>query len=128
MSQPFYKDKKFIKLNDEWRKKLKKSGFQDIEDEDENIDRGSWDFRMKRVQRIYRTKSEYYYMATQFLNDYKFESVLEKTIWTYHAEGVSVRDIVKLLNELKLSKYKHWSSVHIILQKLEAKMYEMYNR
>lgn len=114
MSQKFHKTKTFLELDKEWKKKLKDSGFNDIEDESENIDRGSWDFRTTKVMNSFNTKSEYYYRATQFLNDYNFDTALDKTVWMYHAEAIGVRDISKLLIKLKICKLRHVSIFNIV--------------
>lgn len=126
MSQKFNKTKKFKDLQEKWRKKLKKSGFNDIEDENENIDRGSWDFRTKKVLDSYQTKKDYYYRATQFLNEYNFDTQLDKIIWEYHVEAIGVRGIAKILNKLKLSKFRH-VSVFNIITRLNREMREFYS-
>lgn len=131
MSQKFYNDPKFIKLNAKWRKKLEKAGFDDIENENENIDRGSWDFHTAKSKASQQTKTEYYYLATQFLNDHPFETILDKTVWTYHTEALGVRDIAKLLKKLGiLNKFQTHSlkhaSVFNIVKRLKKLMYERY--
>lgn len=126
MSQKFNKTKEFKALNDKWQKKLKKSGFEDIEDEKGNIDRGSWDFRTKKVLYSYQTKVEYYYKATQFLNDYNFETPLDRAVWTYHVEGIGRREIAKLLQKLKMSTLEH-ASIGFIIVRLNKEMVEFYN-
>lgn len=64
-------------------------------------------------------------MATKFLNDYKFETNRERIIWEYHTEGISVRDIVKLLKKARLKRvYRRivWETI----SKLENTMKKMY--
>lgn len=126
MSQKFYKTNEFKQLDAEWKKKLKDSGFEDLEDDQENIDRGSWDFRRPKAIRAHQTKTEYYYMATQFLNDYNFDTELEKIIWTYHTEGIGVRNISKILNAAKISTLKK-QAIHNIIMHLNRNMRELYS-
>lgn len=49
------------------------------------------------------SKVEYYGMATRFLNEYEFTTELEHVIWEYHTNGISIRDITKLLNNVRTS-------------------------
>ncbi len=125
MAQKFNKTKEFKQLESEWRNKLKDSGFEDIEDADGNIARGSWDYRTKKVINSYKTKVDYYYMATQFLNDYNFETPLDKAVWAYHIEGIGVRDIAKLLQDLKMTTLKRMSISYTIIR-LRKQMHDFY--
>lgn len=49
-------------------------------------------------------RQEYYYMATHFLTNYAFETKLDEVIWAYHVEGISERNIVKILNKVRKKK------------------------
>lgn len=104
---------------------MKESGFEDIEDECGYIDRGSWDFRTRKVQHSYQTKLDYYYLAAQFLNDYKFDNRMDETVWMYHSEGMSEREIVELLKPLNLGDWCR-ATIGSIIRRLNREMKEFY--
>lgn len=120
----FYDSAEFKQLNKEWKDKLEKSGFKDVEREDGCLKTHASNFRSKEFLKNYQSKAEYYYMAAQFLNEYKFESVIEKTIWEKHSEGIGVRVIAK---EFKAKGTKiSYPSVWLIVDRLKKTMYAMY--
>lgn len=120
----------YEKLRAVWYAKLKKEGFDDIETDEYHLKTWSSKFASKKSQELWRSKEAYYYMTTTFLNDYKFESKLEKIIWEYHSEAISVRDIVKLLRSLHYRKIGTASvdrnSVWAVIHHLETIMKNMY--
>lgn len=67
---------------------------------------------------------EYYYLAFHFLNEYKFETDMERFIWEQHTDGVSYRNIGKMLASkgTKISK----NTVNKIVNKLETLMKQKY--
>lgn len=124
----------YNKLKKIWDKKLAKSGFKDIE-------KNEYDFKPNKSSAIFtRTtgrsqssltpismaaKRDYYIMAEHFLNDHEFESRLDKIIWEYHANGISVRNIAITLNKVRKKKiYK--SQVWLIVNRLEQAMKNLY--
>ena len=118
----------YNKIRAVWYKKLKDEGFEDIEQDEDTLK--SWSsthFNKKGFSPEYRmSKIEYYQMATNFLNDYTFESNLDKIIWEYHAEAISTRDIAKLLTAAKIKKkMSHWP-VFCVIKRLEEAMKRMY--
>ncbi len=116
---------KFKALQKVWYDKLAKSGFEDIERDEENLKFPLINKFSESEKETYlehwKAQRDYYYMATHFLNSYKFETKLEEIIWAYHAEGISVRDIAKLLNRVKKEKTNR-TSVWQIIKKLEKTM------
>ncbi len=99
------------KLQAVWYKKLKKSGFDDIEkNEYELIEPSSIFSRTTgRSESSLTTigkeaKRDYYMMATDFLNTYEFTSDLERIIWEYHSNGLSLKDICETLNKIRRKK------------------------
>ena len=121
----------FKKLKDTWYKKLKKSGFVDIEkNEYGDLKESSAIFantKASGVEKplIYNTyKEEYYRLANQFLNEHAFETSRERAIWEYHANGMSIRDIVKTLKKVRIKAYKH--GVWGIIVKLRILMKQKY--
>lgn len=107
-------DKSFKSLQAEWDKKLKASGFEDIEDR--NSDKEflkSWHsdyFRCRYTTDEFEAKREYYEMACRFLHEVFFDSDTllffgvrdeEREIWELHSKGNSIRDIAALLGVKK---------------------------
>lgn len=104
-----------------WYEKLKKSGFVDIEDTNSSKQYlKSWHsiyFHCRYTPQSFEEKQEYYRRAGIFLHDHKFDSRLEKAIWSLHSEGMSIQ---KIGHELNLSSTNgNWkNSVPYILKKL----------
>lgn len=119
--QPSYES-----LKKTWYAKLKKSGFEDLEKDEYNFKAGTHGsyFRTKETVRNYYAKSEYYSIAGQFLHNYEFESNLEKVIWEYHANGISIRNIVMLLKKVRIKRNK--DDIHKVLKKLVTEMKKRY--
>ncbi len=121
----------YEKQRDIWYKKLKKEGFDDIESNEDNLKSWSSRFATKRSVELQQDREAYYTMATTFLNSYAFESPLEKAIWEYHVEAISIKDIAKLLRKAKVrkiaGKYKvDHNSVWSVVSKLEKAMKRIY--
>lgn len=114
-------------LKDLWYKKLAKTGFYDIEWDEYDFKDVTPSVRFSRpiVIRNWHAKSEYYSMAGRFLHEYKFASNLEKAIWDYHSNGISARNIVKLLKKVKVIK-PNKDNISTIIKRLVGKMKEMY--
>lgn len=115
----------YDKLRALWYEKLKEEGFKDIESMDGKIKVWSSSVSRKNPPDIWQAKAAYYRMATSFLHDYTFENAVEKTIWEYHAFGISIRDIVATLNATKVIKTNR-DAVWIITKRLENAMKNMY--
>ncbi len=107
-----------------WYKKLEQSGFKDIEKDEHRLKQWSSKLNTDVVRRNWEAKNEYYSMARRFLNNYKFESNLEKNIWAYHAEGISARNISKLLKKVRINKY--FVTISVITRRLAYEMKKMY--
>jgi hypothetical protein len=98
----------YPKLKKIWYKKLKDSGFNDIETPSGDLKGGSLNWRFNSafaVRYSHASRQEYYYLANQFLESHNFESELHRTIWTYHTEGTSTRDIAKILKDAGIGKF-----------------------
>ena len=116
------------KLKKIWSDKLKASGFNDIE-----TSRGylkNFTISKSRVVNyqygIATSRDEYYRLAQTFLNEYNFETELERIVWEYHANGISYRDIGKLLEQTKVVKWNNRTSVYNIIKPLKKKMLDKY--
>lgn len=115
----------FDKLQDEWDKKLYDSGFRDIETRDDRLKTWSTKLFSYHQSDAWEAKRSYYQMAENFLGDYKFDTEREKTIWAYHAEGISCRDIAKIFKDAKVKGLSK-SMVFAVIKKLKMKMYALY--
>lgn len=108
MSQSF-KTKEFKQLKDKWYKKLAKAGFTDIEQDEDNLHK--WDsFRFigDRTKSNYQYNPEYFTLASLFLDSHKFKTSRDLKIWTLHAEGKTIREIVKILKEKRIKSCRAW--------------------
>lgn len=115
------------KLQTLWYKKLKAAGFEDAELNENDLKASSHRFIIGHnyVKESWEAKQEYYRLASHFLNDHVFEASLDKTIWEYHSNALSVRDIAIVLKKagvLKMTK----SSVLNVVQRLSDIMKERY--
>jgi hypothetical protein len=113
--------KAFKELQSKWYGKLKKSGFDDIEQDEEHLKIWHSHFFLSRYDATkYEAKEEYYRMAGHFLNDYKFKTKVEKLIWQYHCDGISLREITDRLKEK--GHRAHKNGVHKTVQGLTELM------
>lgn len=83
-------------LQKKWYKKLKDSGFNDIEDVNSKKQwLKRWDdyyFRRRFNKTTFEARECYFQAAVDMLNTHKF-SRLGRMIWKRHAEGMEVREI-----------------------------------
>lgn len=100
------KTQDYKKLKHLWYKKLKASGFVDIEYEHNATRQNAADFRRKGFRDTIESKREFYELANVFLHVHKFESNLNKTIWEYYSNGISIRNIAKLLKTARIKRMK----------------------
>ena len=117
----------FKKLQQDWYKKLKDSGFEDIERPNGLLK--MWSSEYERFISIYdRTtwiaKAQYFQLAENFFHDYKFETEKDKLIWGWHKENISIRNIVKKLKLQEISTNR--DAVHKTIIKLKKSMFTLY--
>lgn len=115
-------------LKEVWYKKLVRSGFNDIEQDEYNfkgVAHSSYFIRPQSLE-SWQSKEEYYRMARNFLNDYSFSSRAEIIIWEYHSEGILVPDILNLLKRVRIKRFNR-DDVHKIIRNLRTEMKKMYN-
>lgn len=113
------------KLQRLWYRKLKDSGFKDIEHSSGALDRSYT--KSKRTQVEIEVIQYYYSMASALLNDHKFVDPIEKTIWEYYSEGMSAREISEVLEQAGVKKKRH-VTVSKIIKRLETIMKVKYLR
>ncbi len=107
-------------LQAKWYKKLAKAGFEDIEDVSSPREflkewHGSW-FRSRGHTDQFLAKESYFYPAGHFLTNYEFDNEVERKVWAFHSEGLSLREIAARMR---------WKSHHkatIIIKKLRKEM------
>lgn len=115
------KTNNFLSIRAEWYDKLAQCGFVDIEDwHHQHSPLKSWhSLRWRNKEPIVLIAQQAYFSkASQFLNEYIFETEEEHQIWFFHSEGFSVREI-----EAKLSISR--SHVHKIIVNLREKMNDL---
>lgn len=120
-----FKTKKFKELQKKWYKKIEKEGFKDIETDEDHLK--EWDSHIfsRYSPHIMASKEEYFRLAGQFSNSYEFESLRERLIWEYHAEGLSFNEISEKLKKRGYKVHSR-SSMHIIVKKLADEMFKRY--
>lgn len=124
--------KQFKSLQREWYKKLKATGFEDAEKNEElkeysssRLYRGQNNGQeFETVSMLTESKAEYYRLVGYFLYDHKFENWLERRIWKEHADGMSYREtsVMLIKDKVKCGRTKVWR----ILTKLKKQMFELY--
>ena len=124
MANPF-QTKKFLDLKKKWYTKLEKSGFNDIETDENHMKEWDSSFFARYNIHSVAAKTEYYRLAGQFLHQHEFSSDKEKKIWTLHCEGLSVYQIS---DKMSRSKSSSKSSIHLVVQRLANKMLEKHGK
>lgn len=89
---------KFKKLQKTWYKKLADTGFVDIERHGDKQTSHAARFADNYDPITTPAKEHYYRVASQMLYEYDFKDELERAAWELHCEGLSIRNIVKTLN------------------------------
>lgn len=114
----------FNALRDFWYKKAEESGFEDHEHPDGRLKARSdrWvDIRRLRMQ---ESNEAYFKLARQFLFDHTFIKERDRILWEYHVEGLSTREISKILKTVKIKLSK--PQVARDLKRMKAIMKRMY--
>lgn len=109
----FYETDSFKKLNDKWDQKLKRSGFQDIENDNERKNH----LVSKQQITIDPARVVYFAKCRDWLNSHKFKNVIDEFIFEHHCEGYSNHEIADML-ELYHLRPLHQSNVARRLLKL----------
>jgi len=121
-----FKTKKFQKLKDKWYRKLERTGFEDIEQDEKSLK--VWEsqaFSDHRYNRhTFAEKQEYYSLAGRFYHEHEFASEKLKQIWKYHSEGLSITEIHKRLRTKKRGFSR--PNIHLLIKKLAKEMLKKY--
>jgi hypothetical protein len=117
----------YNQLKAKYYKKLKDSGFKDIEHGTDLINSGvPYLIRVaENKTTAYSETAEYYYMCQCFLHEHTFDTTLEKVIWEYYTEGLSYRQIESTLLKVKIKNYKR-DKIWRIIKRLESLMKARY--
>lgn len=119
----------FNSLKAKWYKKLAKEGFKDIERDEDTLKSYSGTRRgdVNGTVADWQAKAQYFQMATNFLNDYRFESEFDRTVWMYHSEGLSKYEISAIFRKLHKNKRGYGrTTIHDLIMKLRKSMFTMY--
>lgn len=124
--------KEFLALRDEWYKKLKDTGFSDIEQNDDNPGKVGgnlkhWDSTVfskgnHSAPGVFADRQRYFELAGHFLHEHKFTESSEKRVWELHSQGLSIREIARAIKKKSLAK----DSVFRIIKKLKDLMFVLY--
>jgi len=68
---------------------------------------------------------EYFYLANSFLNDHQFTSNVERIIWEYHTEGLSIREIETVLKKAKVKDTRR-NKIFYTITNLKDLMFKKY--
>lgn len=85
-------------LKKKWYKKLKESGFLDIEDADENLRSSASRFSYLYSPSEFKAIEEYYQIAQSLLHTDYLPIGRDREIWRHHADGLTVREIAKIMS------------------------------
>jgi hypothetical protein len=129
----FYKTKEFKQLEKEWADKLKSSGFEDIEYDEDHLKQSSSMFKNQHTFEEFKAKQQYYELAERFFLEYDFTLLIRyktrhnskkelsfyKKIWSRHSKGMTAVDIAYKLDET-------YRRVQWGIDKLEKLMFAFY--
>lgn len=116
----------YEELRDVWYDKLSKDDFEDIESNEEFLKTWhSFKFASPESKRYQFENAEYFRLAELFLQEHQFKSSLEKTIWSYHTNGLTIREIAAILEKAKVKKSKK-DKVNYIIKRLVKIMKDLY--
>jgi hypothetical protein len=117
-----FQTESFKRLRAHWYQRLKDSGFEDIEaDEDAagsprlKVWHSSHFQKPSRHPERFEERRDYFILATHFLESFQFETHLQRRIWTFHAHGFSLRAIGQFVGKDK-------DHVHGVVRRLKAQM------
>lgn len=116
----YWESEEFKALNKRWKKKLKASGFKEIELGDDELVRYSY-----HLTQAYREgTADYYLKASEFLLTHTFKNKTDRLIWSLHADGRSCRQISSELAKRTAHPKLGHTAVHGRICAIEALMLE----
>lgn len=120
-----------IKLKEYWYKKLEKSGFKDIENDQGYLKVWSNELDESKISSSWRVSSEEYFrLACQYLHEKKgmFPNAVYQLIWKMHSEGASLEEISKecglkietIEERIRKRKYMFIDPIYKLIWKLHS--------
>lgn len=93
-------DPRLKKLQAKWYRKLKESGFEDIEDTESPKEflkewHSTW-FKTHSTPESFKERHRCYQQRTYFATSHTFSSELEERVWCLYSDGFSYREIAKM--------------------------------
>lgn len=115
---PSDQQKKYQALKKQWYAKLKKSGFNDIENDKGLIDYVSAKSTLLKKQGPEKIEIAYsfYSAAREMMHKHTFKSSLESTVWAHYSEGDSPRKIARILG---ITPYKATKIVNELIEEMK---------
>lgn len=115
-----WESKAFKKLQSEWYKKLKDTGFQDAEE----IVGGEQKLK-QNAPNVYRqadpvyieSKARYFELLTQHVASYRFSEPIDRTIMGLKSQGFKISEICSRLKQMGVPK--HRQTVRFIVRRYE---------
>lgn len=119
----FYRNKGFALLNRQWKKKLKESGFNDLEKSVHEYARLPLTIDINSATFKSREASEVYFdIASDHLRNGSFKSQVEREVWEHHSQGDTLSEIG---HKMKLGKstiaYYVWKVQRLLRLKRSSK-------
>ena len=103
------------KLVEKWEKILAKHGLEDLEDSKGRLKSWhSFKFQAQFSPEEFSERTTYFNQCEDLLRSYTFSRPIERKIWEYHTQGLSVREVSKAING-RLD----WSSVAKIIKRIK---------
>src|ERR1700676_3488136 len=94
IQKKFYKTNEFNDLSKEWNAKLKASGFNDLEEGENEYTKLPISVNTRASRFKSRTETERYFeIASDYLRNGKFNTPNERMIWELHCQGDSLVEI-----------------------------------
>lgn len=122
-SEAFYRTKEFLKLQKHWYNLLSRSGFRDAETFLPKYGWHSQDYLKrpcKDLGRKYKSDTyDHYLQARHFYNYGKFKENIDKIIWYYYSEGLSLREIAKEIKNINVNRTYFWVFTKLKALKLQ---------
>ena len=108
----FYEGAAFLELKEEWDRKLKEAGFEDVEEQDAEDEFRRMKSRLRNNPGHCEALAHYFTEAERGLATLVFDCPDDRAIWIHHARGASVREIAELVHlsrqvvERRIGKYQ----------------------
>jgi hypothetical protein len=103
MSKKYFETKEFKDLNKDWEKKLKKSGFDDIETKHDK----ETGYVHKQEFKVEHSYVVYFEKCGTYLRSGKVKDAIDAFILEKHCEGVSNHEISNQLRQYKFRPLTH---------------------